>query len=452
MDAVNMMVQLMTQQVGSASKSSQASNEGISFGDILSEIADATITQTESGQVDTSEQGNKTILDILIQLMTQNQSDSPVDLLSQMDDDEKQELISLIEEINSLISGEITSGNNDDIIDKISELLKSHTEKTDKSEKSEKSDDVTLSDAAAAIVSVFFPENNTEVNSVTESQPEAISFIPVISEISLQVNTETVKNSSIMNVQTDKPLTDEITDINQPVTSYAEIQSKPVEQNMPLFSDLSVAKETPVVIENQEPTESVKVQDIVTRPVNIKVESNTGELAELTGVTSQQNTPFITSQEVIPETPVETPEKQITDFITDNITINTDKDITSEMVMKLKPENLGDLTIKISKTGNDVVISIAAQNETTKSLIENRLPNLIASLQENGQNAEVKVESLQQSNSQFLGSFNLNDSHAQKQFSQNFSSSYHSQGQDISGEDVKQQEQYHGEARLWQTA
>ena len=119
----------------------------------------------------------------------------------------------------------------------------------------------------------------------------------------------------------------------------------------------------------------------------------------------------------VPAKTVELPvEKQVTTAIVEQISTKASEG-TQELTLMLRPKELGEVSIKLLKTGGEIVVSIVAQNQTTQKLLQEKLPNLISSLQ--ATNAEVKdvqIVNANQNATGFMNSFNLSDSNSQNQY------------------------------------
>lgn len=128
-----------------------------------------------------------------------------------------------------------------------------------------------------------------------------------------------------------------------------------------------------------------------------------------------------------------------------------------EMTMTLNPGNLGEISIKMVHEAGQVVVTIAAQSESTQKLLADRLPALLQNLQTlNSDVKELRVENA--STAQMMG-FNLgssagqnaHDSAQQQQNAAHFSSQY-AKTEDVPVATQKTPDFFKGGNKLWQTA
>jgi flagellar hook-length control protein FliK len=120
----------------------------------------------------------------------------------------------------------------------------------------------------------------------------------------------------------------------------------------------------------------------------------------------------------------------------------------------LKPKELGEISIKLAKVGEEITVSIMAQNSTTQKLISERLPTLVSSLQEiNSQVKDVMIVNPNENTNSFLGQFNLSQSDSREQYQQrqNFSTSNYDNKQVVE-EPAQTSKVLIREGQLWQTA
>ncbi len=136
-----------------------------------------------------------------------------------------------------------------------------------------------------------------------------------------------------------------------------------------------------------------------------------GELAELIVNADNRTTTFTP----VAENAVQTPNVgvQVSDFVQNTIsTLQVGE--SSELIMQLNPENLGNLSIKIVKTAAEISISIVAQNSLTQQLIEDQLPNLISALTHNSEETvNVTVVTPNDNLSEFMNHTDSNSEHNQ---------------------------------------
>jgi len=127
----------------------------------------------------------------------------------------------------------------------------------------------------------------------------------------------------------------------------------------------------------------------------------------------------------------------------------------AEMTMTLNPESLGEITLKLQNDGGKVSVLIAAHSEATQKLLQERLPDLVSSLKAVNSGVEdVKVVNTQEAqyaglgfgNSGFGGTFGENRPQRNEQ-------AYYGSvtAADTSSEE-KDETEFRGGSRLWQTA
>ncbi len=148
--------------------------------------------------------------------------------------------------------------------------------------------------------------------------------------------------------------------------------------------------------------------------------------------------------------PIET---QVTDLLANSLkTAQVGK--TTQLTMTLNPENLGNLSITISKTADELVVSILAQNTSTAKLIEDGLPNLIANLKAFEEQAiNVKVVTPNENASQYFNlDSNLSNSNRNQSFNQENSNQHFSRQNDDLELQVTEEKSLERSEKLWQTA
>lgn len=92
---------------------------------------------------------------------------------------------------------------------------------------------------------------------------------------------------------------------------------------------------------------------------------------------------------------------------------------SSQMVLRLNPANLGEVTVRLTSSQGQVAVTIAAQSADTQKLLESRLSQLISGLENSGVSVkEAKV--VQASAGSDNAGLNLSQQNAQSQSQQNF--------------------------------
>lgn len=187
---------------------------------------------------------------------------------------------------------------------------------------------------------------------------------------------------------------------------------------------------------------------------DVKKAKSNSEFEELLAYSQTAKTaekPAVQEDSIVKELDVSV-QKQISSEITKAISLNDLNSKTKELTVVLKPQELGEVAIKLEKTGEAIKISIVAQNEATQKLIAERLPNLISSLQEiNSQVKDVMIVNPNQNTNSFMGSFNLSDSNTGGQNQAKHTGTSFANNQTVSDEKQQQQE-FVREGKLWQTA
>lgn len=177
-----------------------------------------------------------------------------------------------------------------------------------------------------------------------------------------------------------------------------------------------------------------------------RIRNKTAELLEVQ--LNQQTPQAATVQNVIPDSAYSI-NAQVIEEITSLISQAQVRN--SELVMRLNPETLGDISVKITTRDGAVSIVLSAQNEATADLLRGRLPQLIQSLKEINQNVQdVRVEASE--GSQEMG-FSLTDLGPGNSRGNTSRRSRYPEVRIIDNpEEIKvEQEVYKGGSRLWQT-
>lgn len=94
------------------------------------------------------------------------------------------------------------------------------------------------------------------------------------------------------------------------------------------------------------------------------------------------------TSDVLPAYTADSVEVQVTEQIGAKLFEASQNDGVSELTIILKPENLGEIAVKITSDKNVVSIVMAAQNEAVGKTLESRIANLASGL--TNQNVEVK--------------------------------------------------------------
>ena len=173
--------------------------------------------------------------------------------------------------------------------------------------------------------------------------------------------------------------------------------------------------------------------------------------AQTASTQSVLQTPVQITAENLSQVPVET---QISNNINYEL-VNLKADTTKEMTMKLNPDNLGEISVKLVNEAGKISVTIAAQSEITQKLLQEKLPSLIANLQNaNNEVKDVRIVEANQ-NSSFAG-FNLNNSDAGQRGNDNNTGSQsnysNAQASQVQGaENTTTSQIFTGGSKLWQT-
>lgn len=225
-------------------------------------------------------------------------------------------------------------------------------------------------------------------------------------------------------------------------------------QNENLLQDVTVISNT-IAEGKSELQDTEALQQSISKVLNeVKTVKGNSEFEDLLAYAQQSKTAQqINSQNVV-EQKTEIPvQRQITQEVINQIESGITGE-TKEITLMLKPKELGEISIKLVKVGEEITVSIMAQNSTTQKLISERLPTLVSSLQEiNSQVKDVMIVNPNENTNSFLGQFNLSQSDSREQYQQrqNFSTSNYDSKQVVE-EPAQTSKVLIREGQLWQTA
>lgn len=298
-------------------------------------------------------------------------------------------------------------------------------------------------------------QTNTPTQTNTQTQvnaPTQVNGTVTISTGSAQGVTESIIPTVVAPV-TENTQQADFSKVSQMLTKIVDA----VKQSQSLPADVKIVSSniTDEVVDTQIAQASQKA--LGTGTVNeVKSAKESSEFDDLLAYAQQSKSSqqVTTSQEVAKATNIEIPvQKQITDGIINQLNTGITSD-TKELTLMLKPQELGEVAIKLVKSGGEITVSIMAQNPATEKLLSERLPTLVSNLQEiNGQVKDVMIVNPNENTSSFLGQFNLSysDSGAQYQQKQT-SNAYSGTSQSIAEEKTQQTKEFVREGQLWQTA
>lgn len=225
-------------------------------------------------------------------------------------------------------------------------------------------------------------------------------------------------------------------------------------QNENLLQDVTVISNT-IAEGKSELQDTEALQQSISKVLNeVKTVKGNSEFEDLLAYAQQSKTAQqINSQNVV-EQKTEIPiQRQITQEVINQIESGITGE-TKEITLMLKPKELGEISIKLVKVGEEITVSIMAQNSTTQKLISERLPTLVSSLQEiNSQVKDVMIVNPNENTNSFLGQFNLSQSDSREQYQQkqNFATARYDSKQVVE-EPAQTSKVLIREGQLWQTA
>lgn len=303
--------------------------------------------------------------------------------------------------------------------------------------------EIPVSDLAQTVKATPIQTNTVETQA---------KIIPVETTLTQANTVETVPTESVTEtIQITAPVTSTLKEVQTRLEKLIEIVGQKASE-VKLAEDVKVVlKSDAVSEENVKLTAENEIKKLSL--LGNKVVKNSSEFEELMASANATKTVQQTSMNDTPvkvtDVPVET---QISQNIANQLSAKVTDSGTQELTMKLTPEDLGEVSIKLVKTGGAITVSIVAQNEATQKLLQERLPMLVSSLQAtNSEVKDVQIVAPNQNATGFMNSFNLSDSNSQSQYNarqtQNFTASALTPTEEI--EEIKE---YHGEAKLWQTA
>ncbi len=417
-------------------------------------MTNATNLVTQSPEIsegDADDTTLKLMSEIFTMLLNGASTEDIAEKLSGMTSDQKLSLIETADEIMTFISQPTMSDK--DKVQNVLSMLDRKKENTD----------IGLIYQVLAMMGVNVQEiknDSTPNNTLTQTNntstqvnaPTQVNVTVTISAGSAQGVTESIIPTTVAPV-TENTQQADFSKVSQMLTKLVEATKQ--SQSLPADVKIVSSNITDEVADTQIAQASQKA--LGTGTVNeVKSAKESSEFDDLLAYAQQSKSSkqVTTSQEVAKATNVEIPvQKQITDQIINHLNTGITSD-TKELTLMLKPQELGEVAIKLVKSGGEITVSIMAQNPATEKLLSERLPTLVSNLQEiNGQVKDVMIVNPNENTSSFLGQFNLShsDSGAQYQQKQTFNA-YSGTSQSIAEENKQQTKEFVREGQLWQTA
>ncbi len=316
---------------------------------------------------------------------------------------------------------------NDKVIDALLEILKKMQENSENDPASDllmellasmmsnngtvTAQDIPAFDMSVTVSEISVTTVNTEITAILSAETESMQNIQPQAEANVQqmftANTEATETD--MPVQTEN-LKNQPVMHNEPATDYEKLLNDILTEAR---KDLGLTKAEVKTVPEQPMTETqlpVQAKENAGAVLNFNHKDGTNELNSILGIAEEQADAPEAKQEFKPATAVngaeinlagnapqqteaitaETeikveaplPEQQLADEILSKPeTLNGGK---TEFVMELNPESLGKITVKLVSTEGRVDVSITAENDSTRQLLEARAENIGTALRQNG--------------------------------------------------------------------
>lgn len=364
-------------------------------------------------------------------------------------------------------------------IDEILQALKPNADDTD--EKTKTNSD--LLSQLAALLQQMNTSSQTSNTQMYQANTDAVGMIDSTGTYSMAHKQLATKLMEIVSYLVDKP-TSEIfpnyDSVSQTVSaagsgasllSGGKLSGQQIIDNAPklagsqnatdnnVYSDMvksfsantTKAMEYGAVANNPQTSKLMAESEILKLSALSKRVQKTGEIDELTSLLSSQTA--LPNREIslddvtskLSEFPLE---EQILPQLSEQIKASV-SGTSSEMTMRLNPENLGEINVKISNEAGKITVTVAAQSEITQKILQERLPLLVQNLQNT--NSDVKVVNVTSSNTAYMDYMGQSNTSSQNSSS---GQTYHS-GSNSSSEtetDEVNSVLEKGVNRLWQTA
>ncbi len=505
MDALNYILNnIQVVQPQATTSKSSSGNTSVSFKGILDNALSVSTTGNEN--VESGITDIKTLVSKIINALKSNDFQSQIsDLLKGMTKEQLNTVSQILDKLSLFISQAITSGNLSDS-QNMPQLSTSDDDKQDDSIES-----VAMQQLQALFNALYsgaeiikVPETDSSTNAQTQTTAQqsteeitaatpmtTLTVTPQEIAVTSTAVTPQAQESGNEKTDTDKNVKEGSFNVTQEVTTvsgnnvssqvselvdriqkFVQIVNEKLGGNSTAensqtsdaansgvkFSDVTTAKgTTSETAQNNSISDTfAKISSEINQTSKIvkQDESKNSELSELTAAATQ-------SKQVQPQTVVPDVEKtgtsvenQIQTFLKSDVLPQIKSGETTEMTMTLNPEELGKISIKITKTGADITVAIAAQNSMTSKLIEDKLPTLISNLKTNDTaNVDVRVVTPNQNTSQFMNHAGLGQqTNGQQSSEQRRYSSQASETVNDASQSNTDLPDFLKEAKLWQTA
>lgn len=466
-------IQTVSKQSATESKV-DTDTEGASFEKILTEAmpaSDETVTNVDR-QIKTETQTDvKELMTKLLQTISNGCSEQDIEKLTEgLSQEQIDMLTELIGKIAQIISEEINGADGTGENTLADAVISVIGEKNETDEKDVKLSEEVISDAVATMVDFTEISNvNFENNSDTAYKTVENIASEIVENLSSKLTEKStgmvIENSGDKLINAENMLSDiadklsksnpQMSEFATKLQSISQEISKTVNNSSEQMSDMKISNikvsTTPQV--QQITKENSLVSNESFDKTLIKVSKNQGELSELTALTGNVNTEVIEMQgEQIKSVQAQAPvENQVLNFIKTEVLPSVKTSGTTKMTMTLNPEQLGEISVKLAKTGTALTVAISCNNSVTQEMIENRLPQLISSLSA-GENktVDVTVVTPNQNASEFMNNFTMSQQNGNQQFESQHQQTHYAGNKEVIDNTVEVEEIYK-EGRLWQT-
>lgn len=444
--AVSLSPQLFTTDAKTGALKVKGDSNGF-MGMLAGMMTNATNMVTQSPEIsegNTDDTTLKLMSEIFSMLLNGASTEDIAEKLSGLTADQKLSLIETADEIMTFISQPTMSDK--DKVQNILSMLDRKKEKTDNG----------LVYQVLAMMGINVQEiknNSTPINTQTQINASTqVNVTVTISTGSAQGVTESII-STVNSPVTENTQQADFSKVSQMLTKLVEATKQ--SQSLPADVKIVSSNVTDEAADSQIAQASQKALGTGTAN-EVKSAKESSEFDDLLAYAQQSKSTqqVTTSQEVTKATNFEIPvQKQITDGIINQLNTGITSD-TKELTLMLKPQELGEVAIKLVKSGGEITVSIVAQNSATEKLLAERLPTLVSNLQEiNGQVKDVMIVNPNENASNFLGQFNLSHSDSGAQYQQKqTSNAYSGNSQSTAEEKPQQVKEFVKEGQLWQTA
>lgn len=450
-----------TGNVALSTTSGEVTTNDASFKDTLAKaisVSTDTANNVEA-KADVTETDVKELISKLLEVVSSESLDENVNLLlNGLSEEQLSMLTTFIEKISLILNQEVNTQNQTPLSDVITTLMTENCQdsnddqgslqlKSEVDKKNAKVSDEVISSIAQVIldnpvvsfevvsdkvvknstidnITQIADNGNIDIGSllgsisdkVSESNPVLAEFVTKLQQVIQEVS------KTVNNTEFELPQQMEITDVKIETTTQ-------MPQDM---------KENTIVINENFPKQQIKV---------IKNES---ELSEITALSADAKQVFTTQQNASVETMRSPVENQVLNFIKTEVMPSVKTTGSTEMTMTLTPEQLGEISVKLVKTGTELTVAITCNNSITQKMIENRLPQLASSLiSSENQKVDVTVVTPNENTSEFMSNFNMSQQNGQQQLEPRQTHSHYVVDNEMQ-DNSEEAEDFYKEGRLWQ--